>query len=160
MKPKKNKIIIYFLSLLVSLLAGWLGAFFTKPAIADWYALLIKPSLTPPAWVFAPAWTTLFILIGLSLALVLTTDNRLRLKQSALVVFAGQWLLNVSWSVVFFGLRSISWGLVIILVLWLLIINLIYRFSAINKLAGLLLWPYLLWVSFATYLNFSLWLLN
>lgn len=151
-------------SLLLPQLVGWIGAFFTTPAIqAGWYAGLNKPTLIPPNWIFAPVWTTLYLLMGVSLYLILILKKKN--KQLALSLFGAQLIFNLLWSVVFFGQNLLGWGLVVILILWSLIVANIIVFARLAdnrlaKLAAALLLPYLLWTSFATWLNWQVWLLN
>ena len=153
---------IAFLKLLVSiavcLLAGSLGSIFTTPAISGWYTTLNKPSFNPPNWLFAPVWTTLFILMGIALFLVW----RQGVKGSgvALIFFAVQLIFNILWSFLFFKLQSPHYALLEIIALWLLIAITLLKFLKISNAAGLLLLPYLLWVSFAAFLNFSIYQLN
>lgn len=129
----------------------------TSPQIPVWYATLARPAWAPPNWLFPVVWTILYILIGISLFLV--WRKSLESKQ-ALVVFAVQLGLNLLWSLVFFGLHSIVGGLVIILMLWMAILANIIVFYRISRWAGLILLPYLVWVSIASYLNYSIYLLN
>ena len=153
----------------VSLGAGVIGSFFTAPAVqSDWYVELIKPDLSPPAWVFGPAWTLLFILMGVAVWLVWKRGfGKTRVKR-ALIFFDIQLVLNVLWSIIFFGLTSltingfnnIGIALIEIVFLWLAILATIIAFYKISKLAAWLLLPYILWVSFATYLNYAIWVLN
>lgn len=137
---------------------GLLGSIFTGPSITTWYATLNKPAFSPPNWVFAPVWTTLFILMGISLYLIWITKDRL--KQKAFNLFFVQLALNVLWSILFFGMHNPILAFVDILILWWTIFLTIKAFSKINKLAGQLLWLYLAWVSFATLLNLSIIILN
>jgi benzodiazapine receptor len=152
-----------FLKLVVSIIlcqiAGLLGALFTTPAIPTWYATLKKPFFNPPNWVFSPVWISLFVLMGISLFLVWRRQGHPRFK-TALTFFFVQLILNIFWSVAFFGLRSPLLGLIDIVFLWIAILLTIQNFLKVSKIAGVLLLPYLLWVSFATSLNFSLWVLN
>ena len=140
--------------------AGALGAVFTTPAIATWYATLAKPAWNPPSWLFAPVWTTLFVLMGIALYLIWRTDLTKIEEREAFWLFLAHLLVNVLWSVVFFGLHSPGLGVVVILILLGYIIYLITRFWPINRTAAWLLVPYALWVSFATVLNFTIWQLN
>jgi len=135
--------------------AGLIGSVFTFPAISTWYKFLNKPSFSPPNFLFGPAWITLYFLMGISLYLIWRKKNK-----NALVFFWIHLFFNATWSVMFFGLRSPLLGLINILILWVLIVVVIHKFWKINKTAGILLLPYLAWVSFATYLNYSIWLLN
>jgi benzodiazapine receptor len=146
-------------SIIVCLLAGFLGSLFTTPAIPTWYAALEKPFFTPPSWLFAPAWTALFILMGISFFLVWRKKGHPQFR-TALVFFVVQFILNILWSAAFFGLRAPLLGLIEIVVLWIAILLTIIYFFKVSRLAGALLVPYLLWVSFASLLNYYLWILN
>lgn len=156
----KNNYYKLFASLFICLLAGFIGSLFTTPAITTWYATLTKPSFNPPNWIFAPVWTTLFILMGLALYLVWSRGLAERKNKIAFWLFRIHLLVNIFWSVAFFGLHNPGLAFGIIVVLWLMIAYLITIFYEINKKAGWLLLPYLLWVSFATLLNFAIWRLN
>ena len=146
-------------SLLVCQLAGALGSLFTAPAIPGWYAGLVNPSFSPPNWVFAPVWTALFLLMGVALALVWQRKGHPE-APAALRWFAIQWMLNVLWSIAFFGLHSPLLGLVDIVALWVAIVVTILRFRRISRPAAWLLAPYIAWVSFALILNAAQWWLN
>ena len=139
---------------------GSLGSVFTAPAIPAWYSSLVKPNLNPPNWVFGPVWTTLFALMGVSAYLVWRKGWKKRQVKEAINVFVAQFVFNVFWSFLFFGLHSPLFGLFDIAVMWVLIVITIGKFYKVDNLAGLLLVPYLLWVSFATYLNFMVLVLN
>lgn len=144
----------------VCLLAGAVGGIFTYPNIAGWYANLNKPALTPPNWAFGPAWTALYILMGIAAYFVLREGFGKEKVREALGVFAAQLALNVLWSLVFFGLRSPFYGLGAIAGLWLAIAVTIFLFWKISKVGAALLVPYIIWVSFAAYLNYSVYALN
>lgn len=133
-------------------LAGIIGSVFTAPSISTWYAGLVKPALNPPAWVFAPVWTTLFALMGIALWLAWSRRN--------IRIFAVQLALNVLWSFLFFGQHRPGWALIDIVLLLAAIIWTMVAFSKTSKAAAWFLAPYLLWVSFASYLNYALWALN
>lgn len=158
MNFKQNLVLLGFIVL--SQAAGLIGSLFTAPAINSWYVDLIKPGIAPPNWVFAPVWTTLFLLMGVSAFLVWRRGIHRAEVKVALVVFLIQLILNISWSFLFFGLRSPGAAMIEILILWLAIFANIIVFYKLSKIAGLLLVPYLLWVSFASYLNFLIWNLN
>lgn len=145
------------LAILICEGAGIIGSFFTFSAITDWYKFLNKPSFSPPNWLFGPVWTTLYFLMGISLYLIWTSRKKI---QNTLSVFWIHLLFNASWSIAFFGFRNPLLGLVNIVILWIFIINVIYRFWKINKVAAVLLLPYFAWVSFATFLNYNIWILN
>ena len=155
-----KKIIQAIVSILGCLSVGIVGALFTTPAIPTWYNTLSKPFFSPPSWVFGPAWTILYILIGISLFLVWTKKADSDIKRNALYIFFAQLFLNAIWSPIFFGLQSPFTGLIIIALLWVTIIININVFYKVSKTAALLLIPYLLWVSFASVLNFAIWQLN
>ena len=144
----------------VSELAGIIGSVFTTPSIAGWYAGVVKPALNPPAWVFGPVWTTLFALMGIAAFLVWKKGLDRRDVKIALGIFLGQLVLNTLWSIIFFGLHSPGGALIEIVFLWLAILATIIAFAKISKPAAWLLVPYILWVSFAGYLNYSIWQLN
>jgi tryptophan-rich sensory protein len=150
---KKLNVKRLFLSILLCLSAGIIGSLFTFSAIPTWYATLSKPSFSPPNWIFGPVWTTLYILMGIAMYLVWKKKRSLKL----FLIHLG---FNAGWSIVFFGLHSILGGMVVIIILWSFIFLLIKDFYRINRVAAYLLLPYLAWVSFASFLNFSLLLLN
>lgn len=146
-------------SLVICQLAGLVGAVFTTPAIPSWYANLNKPPFNPPNWVFGPVWTTLYLLMGISLFLVIGKETKVDKKQ-AYFCFAAQLVLNTFWSVVFFGWQQPLAAFLVILVLLTLIILTTIQFYKIAKPAAYLFIPYILWVSFATILNLSIVALN
>lgn len=160
----EKKITIEILKLVMSIvicqLAGVIGSVFTTPAIPTWYATLKKPSFTPPNWVFSPVWITLFVLMGIAMFIVWSKGLSDEGVKIALSIFGVQLILNVLWSVMFFGLRSPLAGLIDIAVLWIAILVTILYFLKVSNMAGILLIPYILWVSFAAVLNFSIWRLN
>lgn len=147
-------------AVVVSELAGAIGAVFTMPAIPTWYATLQKSALSPPSWVFAPVWTTLYALMGIAAFLVWRKGWDDRKVRVALGMFAVQLVLNVLWSVIFFGLRNPGGALIEIIILWLAILATIITFSRVSRPAVYLLIPYLAWVSFAIVLNAMIWRLN
>ena len=157
----KNKNIFKFvISILAPQLAGGIGSIFTSNSISGWYTKLIRPELAPPNWVFGPVWTTLFLLMGISAFLVWKNGVDKKEVKVALGVFLIQLILNTTWSILFFGLQNPALAFAEIIVLWLFIGLNILKFYKISKLAGWLLVPYLLWVSFASYLNYAFWMLN
>ncbi|MDO8676046.1 MAG: TspO/MBR family protein [Candidatus Azambacteria bacterium] len=161
------------IAIVVSELAGIIGSVFTTPSIAgpstgsglSWYAGIVKPALNPPAWVFGPVWTTLFALMGISAFLVWSSyaeasaDKKKGIKV-ALILFSVQLVLNTIWSIIFFGLHSPGGALIEIVFLWLSILATTIAFYKISKPAAWLLAPYILWISFAMYLNYAIWALN
>jgi translocator protein len=152
---------IKFLKLVISigasLAAGALGSFFTANAIPDWYQWLAKPAFNPPNWVFGPVWTALYIMMGIAFYLVWTSKDFTR---QAAVLFGTQLFLNFLWSILFFGLQSPQMAFAGIVVLWIAIALTMHEFYGIKKKAAYLLIPYILWVSFAAVLNYSIWMLN
>lgn len=146
--------------ILVCELAGVIGSVFTTPSIPGWYAALTKPPFNPPNWVFAPVWTILYALMGISAYFVYEKGLGRRDIRKALAVFGVQLLLNTLWSIVFFGAHMILAAAAIIVLLWGMIAATIWLFFKISKAAACLLVPYILWVSFATVLNISLYVLN
>ncbi len=143
----------------VCLIAGAIGPIFTFPSITGWYAGLNKPFFSPPNWVFGPVWTILYILMGIAAYLVFM-ERKTRETKSAMAAFAVQLILNVLWSVLFFGMHSPLLGLLCIIALWASIAMTINEFNKVSKTAGLLLAPYIAWVSFAALLNAAVFLLN
>lgn len=141
-------------------LVGIIPEILTAEELETWYRTLERPSATPPDWVFGPVWGVLFALMGVSLYLVRRERANIRLKTRALGLFVTQLALNATWSFVFFGCRSTRGGFGIILLLGPAIAVTIVSFARINRRAALLLVPYLLWVGFATYLNYEMWRLN
>ncbi len=140
--------------------AGMLGNSATIPNIAPWYESLAKPPLTPPNWLFGPAWTILYILMGVAFYRILRGDPAAPGRRAAILLFGAQLVLNALWSVAFFGAHSPALGLVVILPLEALIVATIYAFARLDRMAALCLVPYALWVAFATWLNVGIFALN
>jgi len=141
-------------------MAGVVGSAFTRPSISSWYATLRKPAFTPPNWLFAPVWTMLFLLMGISLYLIWREGLANRQVKIAVSIFGTQLVLNMFWSFFFFKLQSPLYGFVEIVILWLAILLTVIYFLRISRTASLLLLPYLFWVSFAAVLNFYIMKLN
>jgi len=142
----------------ISIFAGAAGSFFTASSVSGWYPGLMQPDLNPPAWVFGPVWTFLYITMGIAAFLVY--DKGGKGTKAALGVFIFQLALNLCWSILFFGFRSPALGFIGILPLWASIAYMICLFHGIDRRAAYLIAPYLLWVSFASYLNFGIMALN
>ncbi|MDD5738473.1 MAG: tryptophan-rich sensory protein [Candidatus Pacebacteria bacterium] len=161
------KIIKFLISIVLCEGAGIIGSFFTTPAIGSWYATLTKPSFNPPNWVFAPVWTLLFFLMGVGLYLIWVSPNaspsskdskgQFGQRRITVLFFIQQLSLNILWSAIFFGLHNPMLAFTEIIVLWFGILITIFYFAKISKTASWLLVPYILWVSFAGFLNFSIW---
>ena len=146
-------------SVVLPQLVGGLAALFTYPAIDSWYAGLEKPLLSPPNWVFGPVWTSLYLLMGIAAYLVWRQVAKKEAK-TALIYYCLQLVANFWWSVIFFAGQNIAAAMFEIVVLWLLILLTIVSFARVSRPAAWLLVPYLVWVSFAGYLNYSLLVLN
>jgi translocator protein len=166
----QQNIIRLGISITVPLAAGIIGAIFTAESVSTWYQTIEKPWFTPPGWIFSPAWTALYILMGVSLFFVWkTSTNRIdddkeesqcSRKSIAFTAFGIQLMLNVLWSFLFFGLRSpqLAFAEIVILLTSIVITTII--FFRISKLASGLMLPYAGWVTFASLLNLQVWLLN
>ncbi len=153
-----------FLRLVISvgapLLVGALSGFATARSVTGWYVTLRKPVFNPPSWIFGPVWTALYVLMGIALYLVWRNGWDRNAVRWAVALFAVQLALNGLWSLLFFGMQSPGWAFVEILLLWAAIATTLVAFWRVELLAGALLIPYLLWVSFAVLLNGSIWTLN
>lgn len=157
----QKKAIGFVVAIGAPLLAGAIGSVFTASSVATWFPTLIKPALNPPSWVFGPVWTVLYMLMGVAVFLVWVNPGVIKEeKRRALEIFGLQLILNILWSVLFFGLQSPLLALVDIVFLWCAILWTILAFARIARPAAWLLAPYLAWVTFATYLNAAIWLLN
>jgi len=180
---KYDNLLKFFASIIICEMAGAVGAVFTTPEINSWYKSLNKPSFNPPNWIFGPVWTTLFVLMGISLYLVWSKKfivrNELKLpkrkawnpwsqnflsgslkKANIILIFILQLVLNILWSVIFFGTHSAGAAFFELLMLWFAIIFTIINFYRVSKVSAWLLLPYILWVSFAGILNLAIFLLN
>ncbi len=160
MKIFTSNVAKFIISIIICQLAGFLGSLATTPSIPTWYASLNKPSFTPPNWVFAPVWLVLYLLMGIALFLVWRQGLTIAAVKGALVVFVIQLILNVLWSFAFFGLKSPLAGIIVICALWLMILVTIIMFFRVSNIAGLLLIPYILWVSYAAVLNAAIFSIN
>ncbi len=157
---ERRNIFKLVIAVVISELAGAIGSAFTIPAIPTWYATLAKPALSPPNWVFGPVWTALYFLMGVAAFLVWKKAGERKEVKFALGAFGIQLVLNALWSIVFFGLHSPGLALVNIAALWFAILWTKIIFWKISKPAAYLLAPYILWVTFAAYLNYAIWNLN
>ena len=143
-----------------ALVLGSASGLFTTDAIPTWYASLAKPWFNPPNWVFGPVWTVLYIMMGISVGLVWSAEAENKERRRALAIFTAQFVLNLLWSIVFFGLRSPGLALVEILLLVVTLLWCIRTFFPISNTASWMLVPYAVWVCFAIVLNASIVLLN
>lgn len=144
----------------ISQAVGLMGAVVTTPSIRNWYVYLNKPFFTPPNWLFAPVWTLLFLLMGISVYLIYQKGIKKVEVKNALYFFAIQLTLNTLWSYIFFGYKLLFLAYIEIIILWIFIFLTIKSFWKIDKLAGKLLIPYILWVTYASFLNLAVVLLN
>lgn len=140
---------------------GYISGIVTRDSVDTWYATLVKPVFNPPNWIFAPMWTILYILMGIAAGLVWDKiETQRETVRRALIYFAIQLALNALWSILFFGLHNPMLALIEIVLLWLMIYETFVQFNKVNKIAGYLFIPYILWVTFALVLNASIWWLN
>lgn len=147
-------------SILIPQIIGVIGALFTMPSIGSWYAGLNKPSFNPPNWIFGPVWTALYLMMGIALYLVWKKGLNRRDIGRALAAFTAQLVLNLAWTFIFFFMKTPLAAFIEIIILWIAIAVAMALFFRISRTAGLLLVPYILWVSYAALLNFMLWHLN
>ncbi len=144
----------------IPLLIGFLGSMFTMESVKTWYTTINKPSFNPPNWIFAPVWTTLYVLMGIASFRVWKNRKTAEWFHWAIVIYIVQLIFNLMWSFIFFELHQVGFALIEIVLLLLLIIINAFIFYRFDKLAGWLFLPYFLWVSFATYLTYSIFILN
>jgi tryptophan-rich sensory protein len=148
------------LCLFVPLAIGGLSGYFTGNEVnGEWYINLVKPAINPPAWVFGPVWTLLYLLMGVSLFMIVTAEKSEQ-RTTALLIFSAQIFLNFWWSILFFSFHWLLISIIEIVVLWGFIVAMIITFRKIKPIAAYLQIPYLLWVSFATILNIAFWWVN
>ncbi|MCF6807067.1 tryptophan-rich sensory protein [Thiotrichales bacterium 19S9-12] len=152
---KNSLLLIGFIFVILSL--GFMSGYVTSAEINSWYASLNHPVISPPNWVFAPAWTVIYLLIAIAGWLVFRLE---KLKGKVLTIFILQMILNYLWTFIFFGLHQVGFALIEMSALWCLILWNIKLFYQQSKLASYLMYPYIVWVSYALVLNFSYWLIN
>lgn len=156
-----QKILRIVLVVSTCLVIGYLSGMVTRESITTWYPTLIKPIFNPPNWIFAPVWTILYIMMGVAGGLVWNRlESNPEMVKKAFTFFIIQLALNAIWSYLFFSLHNPFLALIEIVLLWLMVFETYTLFKKIENTAGLLLLPYLAWVSFATVLNGSIWWLN
>ena len=156
-----QKILRIAVVLMTCLVVGYLSGMVTRDSITTWYPTLFKPSFNPPNWIFAPVWTILYIMMGVAGGMVWNRmEQDAENVKKAFMFFIIQLALNAIWSLLFFYLHNPFLSLIEIVLLWLLIFETYTQFKKIDKVAGMLLVPYLAWVSFAMVLNGSIWWLN
>lgn len=154
-----NKFIKLTLCIAGPLVIGGISGFATATSITDWYLTINKPSFNPPNYLFGPVWTTLYILMGISFFMILQAPIN-EFRKMAIMIFCIQLILNFCWSFIFFKFQLLGSAFIEIILMWFSILSMIYVFQKINKTAAYLQIPYLLWVSFASILNGSIWYLN
>lgn len=155
-----NTLIKIIISIVVCLAVGFVASIATQSGVDTWYETIKKPSFTPPNAVFAPIWTILYILMGISAGIVWSRGLHHIWVKTALYHFVFQLLINALWSVVFFNLEQPLMALLVIVTLFVLILLTIKWFKVVNDLSAYLLIPYALWVLYAMALNFEIWRLN
>ena len=149
-----------FISILIPLLVGTVAGLFTSSGVNGWYALANKPWFNPPNWIFAPVWTGLYIMMGIAFFLIWRAEADKTIKQTAMVLFVVQLVINFFWSFIFFKLQQPGWAFAEIILMWVTILLTILYFGKISATAAWLLVPYICWVSFASVLDYSIWKLN
>jgi len=159
MNPRLRSVAALIVSTATCLLVGVSGALVTATSVTEWYPHIRKPWWTPPAAVFGPVWTVLYLLMGVSAWMIWRKSVGIP-RRTALLIFAAQLVLNGAWSFLFFGLRNPGWAALEIALLWCSIVATMLVFARIRRLAAGLLVPYLVWVSYAAGLNFAIWNLN
>ena len=156
-----QKILRIVVVLMTCLVVGYLSGMVTRESITAWYPTLVKPSFNPPNWIFAPVWTILYIMMGVAGGMVWNRiEQDAENVKKAFMFFIIQLALNATWTLLFFYFHNPFLSLIEIILLWLLIFETYTQFKKIDKVAGMLLVPYLAWVSFAMVLNGSIWWLN
>ena len=153
----KNKFISFILFFIITYSASFIGGLTTISFKEPWYSELVKSNYNPPDWVFAPVWTTLYLLMTLAIWLFWHSKNR---DMNTIYIYFIHIVFNTTWSIVFFGLHQIFTALVVLLVLIFLIITLILKFKRVNLISYYLMFPYLLWTLYALFLNINLLVLN
>ena len=153
----KNKFLSFILFGLITYSASVIGGLVTVGFKEPWYSLINKPTFNPPSWVFAPVWTTLYLMMTIAIWLFWHSRNR---DMNTIYIYFIHIVFNATWSIVFFGMHQILLALVILLILIFLIIILILRFKRVNMVSYYLMIPYLLWCCYALVLNFNIFLLN
>lgn len=155
-----TKYVKLLLFIILCELVGIIGSAYTISSIPLWYAGLNKPFFNPPNYLFGPVWTTLYALMGLSIFRILESKKSKKIIKEAATLFWIQLFLNGIWTPIFFGSKQLFVALIVIIAMWIYILKTIKAFLKIDKIAAYALYPYLAWVSFATLLNFSIWILN
>ena len=153
----KNKFLSFILFFVITFSASFIGGLVSINLKEPWYSELIKSNYNPPDWIFAPVWTTLYLMMTLAIWFFWHTKNR---DINTVYIYFIHIIFNTTWSIVFFGLHQIFLALGVLMILIILIIVLIIRFKRVNFVSYYLMIPYLLWCCYALFLNFNLLMLN
>lgn len=156
----KLKPVALILNVALTLSIGALGGWATAKSVQTWYPTLNKPSFNPPNWLFAPVWTSLYIIIGIAAYLVWIKRDKIEHFPRTVAIYIIQMILNLAWSFIFFYLHEIGFALFEIIFLLIMIVVNATVFYKIDKVAGLLFIPYIIWVSFASFLTYNIYILN
>ena len=157
---KKQKITPYIICILICLIIAKFAGYATQSSLKTWHLSIIKPSFTPPDWLFAPVWISLYIMMGFAWGHLNRIIINKTLRKKYNILFGVQLIFNMLWSFIYFGAHGIGFALIDIILLWIVLVFTIYQFFFISKLAGWLLVPYLLWTTYAGILNAVIWYLN
>ena len=153
----KNKFISFTLFFIITYSASFIGGMTTITFKEPWYSQLVKSNYNPPDWIFAPVWTTLYLMMTLAIWFYWHSKNR---EMNTIYIYFIHIVFNTTWSIVFFGMHQILLALIVLMILIVLIIILILKFKRVNYTSSLLMIPYLLWCCYALFLNFNLYILN
>lgn len=156
-----RRVFQFIFAIIVSFIPGAIGNIYSPNGLSDvWYNMLNKSIVTPDGWVFGVAWTTLYALLGIALFLVMRNEQTRLSKTRAYLLFLIQMVLNALWSYTFFGAHMTGWALVVLIALIVASVMMMRAFRPFSKWASYLIWPYILWISFAAYLNIAIVWLN
>jgi len=155
-----NNTLKLIISIAIPLAVGGISGFFTTGGVDGWFATVEKPSFNPPNWLFAPVWTTLYIIMGIGFYLIWKQPADTPYRRPAMIIYVLQLVLNFFWSIIFFKLEQPGFAFAEIILLWFFILLMIIYFIKVKPIAGYLQIPYLCWVSFASVLNYTIWQLN
>jgi len=153
----KNKFISFILFFIITYSASFIGRIVTISLKEPWYSQLVKSNYNPPDWVFAPVWTTLYLMMTLAIWFYWHSNNR---EMNTIYIYFIHVVFNTTWSIVFFGMHQILLALIVLMILIIMIIILILKFKRVNYVSSFLMIPYLLWCCYALFLNFNLYILN
>ena len=153
----KNKLLSFVLFFLITYSSSFIGRLATINFKEPWYSQLLKSNYSPPDWIFAPVWTTLYLMMTLAIWFFWHSKNR---DMNTVYIYFIHIVFNTTWSIVFFGMHNILLALIVLLILIYLIILLMIRFKRVNYICSYLMIPYLLWTCYALFLNFNLLILN